>query len=144
MVTESMFPSGWHTVINRIAFRVINEELTVGGADFPTAFDMVRVLTEGFMRFTKMNQRTEAEGRLDMFPSPNGLNVFANGIIMPDIANVNNGVPSSAAVPDWIYPVVVENQTTFEVEVEFNRGIILDANVMLLCELHTSLVQPIV
>ena len=94
------------------------------------------------MTFVRADQRKEAEGRLDMFPSPYGLNVFANGAIIPDITMVNNGVPSAAAVPAMKYPIGLANQETFEIKVEYPRGVALDANTYLLCELHVILMQP--
>lgn len=144
MVTQQQFPSGWHAMIWKVSFRALKMELTPGANDWTTAEDMVRVLEEGAMILRKANQRTEAEGRLDMFPSPDGLHLFANGPVIPDISMVNNGVPSAAAVPALKYPIAIENMVTFEIEVEYPRGGTLDAFTYLLCELHTTLVQPIV
>lgn len=143
MRTEQLFPSGWLPEIHKIGFRVLKLEEGVP-AVFPTAEDMIRVLSEGAMTFTIGGQRIEAEGRLDMFPSGNGLNLFANSAApIVDLSMVNNGVPSLAAVPDLPYPIKIANQNTFEVEVEFARATTLDADVYLLCELHTTLIQPI-
>lgn len=140
MVTQKQFPSGWAAQIMGISFRPL--KLEEGGV-FPTAEDMIRGIAEGAMTFTRADQRKEAEGKLSMFPSPFGMNVFANSVApIPDISMVNNGSANASSVPGMKYPIGIANQETFEIKVEYPRGVTLDADIYLLCELHVILMQP--
>ncbi len=137
MIAPSQMPSGWRGIIYGMHI------MTAIGTGHD---DAQRIYGNAWADFTTGNQKLEKEGPLWAWPSPYGLTglVSMGGLAAPrEVAEINNGVPSPAAMGKMELTIDIVNELTFQGRVIFENAVTLDATVMLYFVLRAFIQKPI-
>jgi len=121
MVTPSQLPSGHRAIVYGVHF------LPRPNSDYR---DAQTVLSNGYLEFITGDTKREKSGPLWHFPSPFGI---TGGVAIDgaggytEIGNINNGVPSEAALGKMSIPIDLTNEMTFQATLTFFNAVALGA-----------------
>lgn len=137
MRTMNQLPSQWRMVVTGI--HVMCMPGTVHD-------DSQSIIGRGFADFVTGGQKIEKEGPVWSFPCPFGITglVSMAGLAGPrEVANINNGVPSPAAIGRSLIPVDLVDELTFEGHIKFDLATTLTTTVMVYMILSGYINKPV-
>lgn len=137
MDTPSQMPSGWRGIV--YGMHVMCQPGTVHA-------DVQAIMANGYAQFITGGTKREKEGPLWSWPSPFGLTglVSQDGLaVASEISDMNNGVPSPAAIGRMQIPIDLIDELTFEGQVTFHVATALTAPVMLYFVLRAFINKPV-
>lgn len=137
MTTFNQLPSGWRMIVSGI--HIMCMPGTVHD-------DAQAIIGRGYADFVTSAQKIEKEGPVWSFPSPFGVTglVSMDGLAGPrEVADINNGVPSPAAIGRMSVPVDLIDELTFEGHIRFDLPTNLTAAVMVYMILSGWINKPV-
>lgn len=137
MQTQNQLPSRWRAVVHGIHIHPQN------GAP---ADDIRALMQRGYFRLVTGGQKIQREGPLWTFPSCFGQTGVwgSDGALAPrEVAFINNGVPSPAAMGKMALPINLFDEETFQGVMQFDAPTALTAAMFVYVVLRAYVMKPV-